>query len=97
MKKGTLKKVFNYTDRYRGLIILSMVLSVLVALLSLYVPILAGNAVDLIVGPGRVEFEPVMNILFRIVVTVLIIALCQWIMNVINNRITFGWSQRATL
>ncbi|MBR1670411.1 MAG: ABC transporter ATP-binding protein [Butyrivibrio sp.] len=89
MKKNTLKKVLRYAGKYNYLIAISMILAVVTALLSLYVPILAGNAIDCIIGPLDVDFTKVMSILFEIVVIVLVIALCQWIMNTVNNRITF--------
>ncbi len=89
MKKNTLKKVLRYAGHYRFLIFLSMLLAVVCALLSLYVPILAGNAIDLIIGKGEVDFEKVVSILGRIVICVIFISFAQWNMNRINNRITF--------
>ena len=89
MKKGTIKKVLKYAGKYRILIFLSMTLAVATALLSLYVPILAGRAVDQIFGKGNVDFGKVIAILTRLVVSVLIVSVFQWIMNKANNRITF--------
>ncbi len=89
MKKGTLKKVLKYAGKYRLLILLSMVLAIVTALLSLYVPILAGNAIDCIVGAGAVDFGKITTILIRMVIAIAIIAVCQWIMNQANNKITF--------
>jgi ATP-binding cassette subfamily B protein len=89
MKKNTLFKVLKYAARYRGLIFASMLLSVLTALLTLYVPILAGRAIDLLLGKGAVDFGGVTGILLEMTVIIIIIALAQWIMNMINNRITF--------
>ncbi len=89
MKKGTLKKVLKYAGKYRLLILLSMVLAIVTALLSLYVPILAGNAIDCIVGAGAVDFGKITTILLRMVIAIAIIAVCQWIMNQANNKITF--------
>ena len=66
-----------------------MTLAVATALLSLYVPILAGRAVDQIFGKGNVDFGKVIAILTRLVVSVLIVSVFQWIMNKANNRITF--------
>ena len=90
MKKNTLKKVLRYAAKYHFLIICSMTLAVLTALLSLYVPILAGNAIDGIAGSGRVDFTKVYSILIRIVISVAIISFSQWNMNRINNKITFN-------
>ncbi len=89
MKNGTLKKVLRYAGKYRILIFLSMFLAVVTALLSLYVPILAGRAVDQLIGKDAVDFGKVINILINMVVSVLIVACCQWIMNKANNKITF--------
>lgn len=89
MKKNTLKKVLRYASRYHFLIVVSMVLAIVTALLSLYVPILAGNAIDKIVGKGQVDFSSLSGTILQIVVTVLFIAICQWVMNRANNRITF--------
>ena len=89
MKKGTLKKVLGYAARYRLLIYLSMILAVVTALLSLYVPILAGRAIDYIVGKGNVDFTMVIGILLKMLATIAIISVCQWIMNKANNKITF--------
>ena len=89
MKKGTLKKVLKYAGKYRLLIALSMTLAVVTALLSLYVPILAGNAIDYMVGKDAVDFVGVVSILTRMAIAIGIIAVCQWIMNQANNRITF--------
>ena len=89
MKKGTLKKVLRYAARYKFLIYLSMLLAVITALLSLYVPILAGRAIDHIIGKGNVDFTVVGGILLKMIVTIAIISVCQWIMNKANNKITF--------
>ena len=89
MKKGTLKKVLRYAARYKFLIYLSMLLAVITALLSLYVPILAGRAIDHIIGKGNVDFNIVGGILLKMIVTIAVISVCQWIMNKANNKITF--------
>ena len=88
MKRDTLKKVLRYATKYHFLIAISIALAVLTALLSLYVPILAGNAIDCITSEG-VDFERMMPILVRIVINVGFIFLAQWIMNRTNNSITF--------
>ncbi len=89
MKKNTLKKVLRYASRYHFLIVVSMVLAIVTALLSLYVPILAGHAIDKLIGKGQVDFTSLSGTILQIVVTVLVIAICQWVMNRANNRITF--------
>ena len=90
MKKGTLKKVLRYAGKYRFLIFLSMALAVITALLSLYVPILAGNAIDCIVGKDNVDFKTIISILTKVSGIIVFIAICQWIMNKANNKITFA-------
>jgi ATP-binding cassette subfamily B protein len=89
MKKGTLKKVLKYAGKYRYLIFFSMFLAIVVAVLSLYVPVLAGNAVDCLIGKGQVDFGKVTGILLKMLVSIGIISVCQWVMNKANNKITF--------
>lgn len=90
MKKGTLKKVLKYAAKYRFLIVVSMILAVVTALLSLYVPILAGRAIDHVIGKENVDFEGVIKILTNMVICVAVISVCQWFMNKANNKITFS-------
>lgn len=89
MKKGTLRKVLHYAGKYRGLVFLSLILAVVTAALALYIPILAGGAIDLLVGTGDVDFNKVMAVLLKMLIAILITAICQWIMNKANNVITF--------
>ena len=89
MNIGTLKKVLRYAGKYHLLIAASMALAIVTALLSLYVPILAGNAIDCILGKDNVDFVKITATLIRMAVTVMFIAVCQWLMNTVNNRITF--------
>ncbi|WP_369298817.1 ABC transporter ATP-binding protein [uncultured Neglectibacter sp.] len=86
---GTLKKVLRYIRRYWFFVALSMALAAVSVAASLYIPILTGNAVDLILSPGHVDFPGIFRILMEITVIVGITALAQWVMNVINNRITY--------
>jgi len=86
---GTLKKVFNYIKRYRILLFLTIILAAVTVALTLYIPILAGRAVDFIVGKNNVNFEAVLDILLKIGIISSITALLQWVMNNINNKITF--------
>ena len=86
---GTLKKVLKYIGHYRFFVALSMVLAAVSVAASLYIPILTGDAVDLIISPGNVDFPDIFRILVTVAVIVGITALTQWIMNVINNRITY--------
>lgn len=87
--KGTMKKVLQYVGRYWYLVVLSILLAAVSALLTLYVPILIGDAIDLIVGKGQVDFSTVLALLTKAGAVVLIVAASQWIMNVCNNRISY--------
>ena len=89
MKKGTLRKVLHYAGKYRGLVFLSLILAVVTAALALYIPILAGGAIDLLVGEGNVDFTKVMAVLMKMLAAILLTAICQWVMNKANNVITF--------
>lgn len=88
-KKGTFKKVLRYIGRYKYLLALSVIFAALSAALTLYVPILIGNAIDCIIGTGKVDFNAVFGILVKVGITVGVTALFTWLMNTLNNRITF--------
>ena len=92
-KKGqgmaALKKVLRYIKKYRFLVALSILLAAVTVAATLYIPILTGNAVDLIVGPGQVDFAGIFRILVQVGVIILIAALAQWVMSLLNNRITY--------
>ena len=86
---NTLKKVLSYLSRYWFLLVLSLIFAAATALLTLYVPILTGEAVDLIIEPGKVDFAGILTILKKIAVIVVITAIAQWLMNLCNNTITY--------
>ena len=88
-QKATLKKVMQCISRYRFLVVLSILLAAISVALTLYVPILVGDAIDFIVAAGQVNFDQMMTTLTRVVIVVAITALAQWLMNVINNKITY--------
>jgi len=88
-ERGTVKKVLMYLKPYWGLVALSILLSAVTVALTLYVPVLIGRAIDRIVGPGQVDFAAVGQLLLRVGVTVAVTAAVQWLVNTINNRITF--------
>lgn len=88
-QKQTLKRILRYIRPYSGLVLLSLLLSILTVGLTLYVPILTGRGVDQIVGEGNVNFDGLLAVIASIVVSVLITSLAQWIMNHINNQITY--------
>ena len=86
----TLKTVLSYTKKYRIYLIVSLVFAALTVALTLYVPILTGDAIDLIIDRGNVNFDEIYVILKKIVVIVGLTAVAQWIMNICNNKITYG-------
>ena len=88
-QKGTLKKVLRYIRPYWVLVGISILLAAVTVAATLYIPILTGDAVDLIVGPGQVDFQGIFAILVEIGVVIGIAALAQWVMNLLNNRITY--------
>ena len=89
MNKGTLKKILFYVGRYKVHLFFSIILAALSVAMTLYIPVLAGKAIDLVVGMGRVDFEGMMPCLIGIGILALLTAAAQWIMNTLNNRITF--------
>lgn len=86
----TLKTVLQYTKKYMAYVILSLLFAALTVALTLYVPILTGDAIDLIVGKGNVNFGGIFAILKKIGIIILFTAIAQWIMNLCNNKITYG-------
>lgn len=89
-QKETIKKVLHYIRRYRFFLIDSLVLALITVVLTLYVPILTGQAVDLIVGKGQVDFAGVYRICVKIGIAILLTMVAQWVMNVANNKITYS-------
>ncbi len=89
IQRDTIRKVLKYIREYRILLLISIVLAAITVALTLYVPILVGNAIDYIIGPDKVNFEAVAQILVRIGFVVGITAIFQWLMNIINNNITY--------
>lgn len=85
----TLKRILNYIGQYRWGVIMSLILALITVALTLYVPILTGRAVDHIVGQGNVDFAGLTRILWKILGAVGLTAISQWLMNHINNTITY--------
>lgn len=91
--KGSVKtflKVLKYLKIYRLHFAVSLLLTAISVALTLYVPILVGQAIDLCIDKGRVDLDGVSAILVKIGACILITALAQWIINVLNNRMTYG-------
>lgn len=89
LNKGTLEKILFYVGRYKIHLFFSIILAAVSVAMTLYIPVLAGNAIDLAVGKSRVDFEGMMPNLVGIGVLAILTAAAQWIMNTLNNRITF--------
>lgn len=89
-QKDTLFKVFKYTGKYKMFLIFSIVLSVVSVALTLYIPILTGDAIDLIVAKGKVDFVGLLPIMKYMVLIILATSLVQWLMNISNNHLTYG-------
>lgn len=85
----TLKKVMTFIGRYKALLVLSIVLAALSVVLQLYIPILFGNAIDGIIAKGKVDFGIIGYYLIRILIMVLIAGIATFVMNLINNRLTY--------
>ncbi len=89
VNKGTLRRVLELIRPYAGLVVLTLVLAVVTVVTTLLAPVISGKAVDLIIGPGQVDFGGVGKLAIAMAGTVACTALSQWLMNVVNNRITF--------
>ena len=85
----TFLKVLRFIGRYRFLLILSIILAAVSVILQLYVPILFGNAIDQVIAQHQVNFEMMWYYLSRILVMVILSSAATWLMNVINNRMTY--------
>ena len=90
VSKGTVRKVLFYVGRYKIHLFVSIVLAALSVAVSLYIPVLAGKAIDRIVDAGKVDFEAMMPYLYQIGILALGAGAAQWIMNTLNNKITFS-------
>ena len=88
-KRNTMRRLLRYLKKYWLLLILSLLFAALTVAMTLYLPILIGQAVDLIVAPGQVEFSTIARLLLKMGILIGATALSQWIMNACNNRITY--------
>ena len=90
VSKGTVRKILTYVRPYYAGLFLSFLCAALTVLLTLYIPIAVGDAIDYIIEPGKVHMDFIISILIRVVIAAVLAALIQWIQGVINNKITFG-------
>lgn len=88
--KAVLKRVLTHIKKYRILVILSFVCAMITVASTLYAPILTGDAIDLIVGKGLVDFDGIKDIIYTLVMVTVVTVLSQWFMNIINNHITYS-------
>ena len=88
-QREILVKVLRYIRKYWFFLVLSIILAALSVAITLYIPILTGDAIDLIVDKGMVDFVGITLILIRIAIVMGIAGIAQWIMNVCNNKITY--------
>ncbi len=85
----TLSKVLRYMKKYIPLLVISILLAMVTVAMTLYFPVLTGNALDLIVEQSVVDFEGIMEIVKKAIVVVVISSIAQWVMNVCNNKMTY--------
>ena len=85
-----LKRVLTHIKKYRILVILSFVCAMITVASTLYAPILTGDAIDLIVGKGLVDFDGIKDIIYTFLMVTVVTVISQWFMNIINNHITYS-------
>ena len=85
----TLGKVLKFIGKYKILLVLSIVLSTIAAILQLYVPILFGAAIDTVIKQGEVHYSQLLSVLINIGICIAIASISLWVMNLINNRLTY--------
>lgn len=88
--RGILKRVLKYIKKYNVLVILSFIFASLAVASTLYAPILTGNAIDLIIDAGSVDFDGIRVIIYKFIIVTAVTVLSQWLMNIINNHITYS-------
>ncbi|MBQ8923204.1 MAG: ABC transporter ATP-binding protein [Lachnospiraceae bacterium] len=84
-----MKRIIKHTKKYTFFVILSFVCAFISVIATLYAPILTGDAINLIIEPGRVDFDGIEEIIIKFIIVIAITAISQWIMSIINNRITY--------
>lgn len=89
LNRSTIRRVLALIRPYTGSVVLTLTLAVLTVFTTLLAPVISGKAVDLILGPGQVDFAGLGKLAVAMAATILCTAVAQWLMNVVNNRITF--------
>ncbi|MBQ3789701.1 MAG: ABC transporter ATP-binding protein [Lachnospiraceae bacterium] len=93
-KKGTVRRILHYIGNYRRSLLASLALSVITVASGLYIPKLSGEVVDHLLGPGAVDYPAVFDTCLRIAVSAVVLAVTQWLVSVLNNRMTWGVVER---
>ena len=88
--KAVLKRVLTHIKKYRILVVFSFICAMITVASTLYAPILTGDAIDLIVGKGMVDFDGIKDIIYTFLMVTVVTVLSQWFMNIINNHITYS-------
>ena len=88
-QKNTIKRVLGFISPYRFYVWMSLLFAFITVVTTLYAPILTGDAIDYIIGKGRVDFAGLKPLLLQFAVVILITAVSQWIMSLCNNKITY--------
>ena len=89
LDQNTIHRVLKLIRPYTGMVILTLTFALITVVTTLLAPVLSGKAVDMILGPGQVDFAGLGKIAIAMAATIACTALAQWLMNVVNNRITF--------
>ena len=89
-KTSTIIRVIKYISRYTPLMVTSLVMALITVAGQLYIPILQGDAIDKIIDKGNVDIKGIMHIAAIILITMALVAIFQWVMNIINNKITYS-------
>lgn len=84
-----IKKVLDYIGKYKIFLVASVILAAVSVILTLYIPILTGQAVDYIIGPAHVDFAAVFDVLVTMAIVIGLTAIVQWLMNACNNKIAY--------
>lgn len=94
MNKNVIKRLLKYLNKNIVSLSITLILAVLSVVLTIYVPILFGNAIDLIIDKGNVDFNGLQDILFKIFIIILVIGILQWLMMTINNYVAYRINKR---
>ena len=89
-QKSVLKKVLAYIKKYNIYMILSIIAATITVVSTLYFPILTGDAVDMIISKGNVDFVQIKKIIVKMLIVIVVTAIAQWIMNVSNNKMAYA-------